>query len=80
MVRDVILQPVEVTTMLGAVYRFPDVSYEDLRRALKDMNGALFGSFTITNLSGAATVIPLRIMQEVSFGGTVVWKRADSPA
>lgn len=75
-----ILQTVEVMTTLGAVYRFPDVAHADVDRAMKDMRGALFGSFTLTNLSGAAIVVPLKIIQQISYGEVVLWQRADSPA
>ena len=68
------LQRLTIRTTSGAVYEFPDYT-----QRLSDMVGGAMdvaqrtGTLTLTNISHACLVIPLRIIQQIEVDGEVQW-------
>jgi len=70
------LVDVELVTLLGARYVFPDMPLEEMQALVGHAEaGTPCQSLTIHNISGAVLVIPWRIIDVISFDGGVRWKR-----
>jgi hypothetical protein len=63
---------VTIVTRLGETYRFPDMTREAIERAI-DEDWSLTGSLTLTNISHACLVIPIRIIDSVLINGEKKW-------
>ncbi len=70
------LQSVTITTKQGSVYSFPDVDMTEFKLAFKTSN---LSSLTLVNASGAALVLPMRIVKQVTvtddsaYGEEILW-------
>lgn len=71
----------ELQTLLGARYVFPDVDKGELDQVVQHASrGEHCASLTVRNISHAVLVVPWRIISEISYGGEVQWKRQSSGA
>jgi hypothetical protein len=71
------LQSVIVTTKQGSVYSFPDVDMAEFKLAFGAHNN--LANLTLVNASGAALVLPMRIVKQVTvtddsaYGEEILW-------
>ena len=68
----------EVTfeTTLGARYVFPDVDLVEMEQ-LASFFPAHHSSLTISNVSKACLVVPIRVLQSFSINGVERWRREE---
>ncbi len=67
------LTVVEISTVDGSVYRFPDIQADvlaTLDKPSKDMT-----SLTLVNASGAVLTLPWRIVEKLWTPSKILWKR-----
>lgn len=67
------LVTVEIETILGAVYVFPDVALEEVDTMMKHFHEA--SSVTLVSVSRACLVLPPRIVKVVRVDGKERWVR-----
>jgi len=71
------LTSVEIETLLGARYVFPDMPRQLLEQEI--MRGAWNeGQLTLVNVSNACLTLPNRIVKTLSFDGQVRWRGPSS--
>lgn len=69
------LTVLEVTTLLGATYRFPDAMQSDIDTIVQHAGrGDSCSSLSVHNVSGAVMVMPWRIVSAIICDGEVRWK------
>lgn len=67
------LVSIELETILGSVYVFPDVDLEEVETMLKHFHDS--ASVTLVNVSKACLVLPPRIVNVIRVAGEERWKR-----
>lgn len=67
------LVAVEIETTLGALYVFPDMPRSVLEASFRSGKWDE-GQLTLVNVSGAALVMPNRIVKELRYEGQVHWR------
>lgn len=75
------LTDVELVTLLGARYVFPDMPRAEMDALVeRAKHGESCQSLTIHNASSAVLVMPWRIVATISYDGGVRWTRQSSAA
>lgn len=70
------LAELTLRTSLGAEYKFPDADEDELKNLIKGLQlGTHLSQLTLTNVSGACLVLPIRIVASVSINGEEKWHR-----
>ena len=70
---DLSLVVVEVETKLGARYVFPDMPWDVLSELCRNNAILGFSQLSLVNQSGAAFIIPTRIIKSIKANGEVTW-------
>lgn len=68
------LTEVELETTLGAVYRLPDIYESSIVDVLEQLRGHK-DWLSISNVSRACLIVPVRIVSIVRVGGEERWRR-----
>jgi len=71
--RSLQLVSIELETILGSVYVFPDVDLEEVETMLKHFHDS--ASVTLVNVSKVCLVLPPRIVNVIRVAGEERWKR-----
>lgn len=67
------MQTCEIETRLGAKYVFPDMT-DKIHLPVGAGLDVGKSSITLVNTSGAALVLPFRIVKTIRLDGTVIWE------
>lgn len=68
------LRILEIETELGAIYTFPDMACDTVKLLVQDLKkGTTASNISFVNVSGAALVLPFRIVKEIRMGKEIVW-------
>lgn len=67
------LVTVELRTQLGAVYVFPDMPDEEMRKMLEAIGNTSMSQLTLVNVSQAVLCTPLRILATILVDGEERW-------
>lgn len=75
------LVDVELVTLLGKHYVFPDMPKHEIDMVVDHARyGDACQSLTVHNVSGAVMVMPWHIVSTILYNGEVVWNRRSSTA
>jgi len=68
---------VHIRTKTEAEYVFPDIDKDSVHRVIS-LQVYSATSLTLTNISGACLVVPIRIIDTIAVDGEILWKAPPS--